>query len=533
MTLKGSLLQQLPLGIMLLNLHQAELRSKLTMLACSAAIASIMAGCGGADSGGAASPSPGQAASVQTAAANFAASTETGATQTAATVTSATTWAQCAVEDTTCNVTGTNQVRYGLNGTYVTKTFTGPVACNNATFGDPYPGVDKVCEYMPAVTAPTTWTRCATEGGTCAVSGTKQVRYGLNTSWTTKLVTGSVACTNAVFGDPYKGVTKVCEVTGSTTTTPAPTPATNALPTDSIFASTSFWYKPIPTSVTLHANSSNYVKEFLRQKAAYYGTVNVATYSYASPFYVAPAGAATKTVKVWDCTNVGYTSTELGAQWTAVPIPANAQPSQGTDGEMAIYQPSTNTMWEFWQTKNVNGQWQACWGGRMQNTSGSQGIWPHPFGTTATGLPFVGGQVTAEELKRGEIRHVIGIALVDLEKSSIFYWPANRSDGYNPTNAPNRIPEGTRFRLDPSVNVDALPMTKAGKIIAKAAQKYGFVVWDHSGAISIRAQNAVTYTAQGQSDPYPALYEGKAEYGVLDGFPWDKLQFLPANYGKQ
>jgi hypothetical protein len=59
-------------------------------------------------------------------------------------------------------------------------------------------------------------------------------------------------------------------------------------------------------------------------------------------------------------------------------------------------------------------------------------------------------------LQRGEIKHVLGIALVDAEKWSIYSYPANRSDGYNPTDAPNRIPEGLRFRLDPTVDVDAL-----------------------------------------------------------------------------
>ena len=54
----------------------------------------------------------------------------------------------------------------------------------------------------------------------------------------------------------------------------------------------------------------------------------------------------------------------------------------------------------------------------MRNVSKSQGIWQKPYGTTATGLPFLGGQITAEELQRGEIRHVLGIALVDAEKWS-------------------------------------------------------------------------------------------------------------------
>jgi hypothetical protein len=213
-------------------------------------------------------------------------------------------------------------------------------------------------------------------------------------------------------------------------------------------------------------------------------------------------------------------------------MPSFATPADGTDAEMTIYQPSTDTLWEFWVAKNADGQWQACWGGRMTNVKSSDGTWPFPYGTTATGLPFLGGQITAEELARGEIRHAIGISLVEAEAASIVSWPARRSDGFNPTGAPNRIPEGLRFRLDPSINVDALPMTAAGKTIAKAAQKYGFVVWDKAGAISIRAQNPKSYTAKGQENPYPALFAGKPSYAVLDGFPWERLQFLPMNYGK-
>jgi hypothetical protein len=219
-------------------------------------------------------------------------------------------------------------------------------------------------------------------------------------------------------------------------------------------------------------------------------------------------------------------------QWASVPVPTVAAPSSGTDGEMTVYQPSTDTIWEFWQTRGSNGHWQACWGGRLQNASKSQGIWPNYYGTTATGLPFLGGQITAEELQRGEIRHAIGIALVDLEQSGIFSWPANRSDGYNPSHAANRIPEGLRFRLDPNVNVGALNIHPVAKIIARAAQKYGFVVWDKAGAISLRVQNPKSYTQLGKPDPYKALFNGTAEYAILNGFPWDRLQFMPMNYGR-
>lgn len=302
--------------------------------------------------------------------------------------------------------------------------------------------------------------------------------------------------------------------------------------TDAVFSLTSFWYKPIPADAPLHPNSANFVQEILRQKAAYYQTVTINTRDYTSPVYVADLTVPQVKVTPWDCQKKGYTDASLAQQWAAVPIPSHAVQSKGTDGEMTIYQPLTQTLWEFWQAKKVDGKWQACWGGRMQNVSSSNGVFNTYYGTTATSLPFIGGQITAEELQRGEIKHVIGFSVVDAEDRSIYSWPANRSDGLNPNKVPNRIPEGLRFRLDPTVNVDALPMSRAGKIIAKAAQKYGFVVWDKSGALALRAQNAASYTALGQPDPYPALFEGRPNYAVLNGFPWDKLQFLPMHYGK-
>jgi hypothetical protein len=365
---------------------------------------------------------------------------------------------------------------------------------------------------------------------TTGAGGTEEIRFATTTArW--------VRMSGIQRGTPY-GYSlyefKVYNDTGATTPTTPTTPTTgNPLPTDAIFAPSSFWYQVIPANVGLHSNSAGYVSDFLRQIRTYYGNVTINTTSYASPVFQPGAGIATTKVTQWDCQNKGYLDSNLAQQWAGVPVPSNATPSDGTDGEMTIYSPSANTLWEFWQTRKVSGQWQACWGGRMTNVKSSNGIWQPGFGTTATGLPFIGGQITAEELKRGEIRHAIGIALVDLEKSGIVSWPANRSDGYNPNNAPNRIPEGSRFRLDPKVNVDAINMHPVARIIAKAAQKYGFVVWDKAGAISLRVQNPKSYTALGQPDPYASLFNGTQNYAILNGFPWDKLQFLPKDYGKQ
>lgn len=301
-------------------------------------------------------------------------------------------------------------------------------------------------------------------------------------------------------------------------------------PVRPVFAPDSFWYQPLPANAPLNPNSAAYVAEFQRQYHAYYNTIGVNLGSYSAPVYTADANTKTVPVTQWSCQN--YLDPDLPRQWAAVPIPPNAKPAYGTDAEMTIFQPSTDSMWEFWQARQSGGQWQACWGGKMEGVSKNKGIWPQRYGVAATGLPFSAGQITVQDLKSGAIRHVMGIALVDTENSSVFSWPANRSDGYNPQNASNRIPEGLRFRLDPKVNVEALNITPVAKMVAKAAQTYGFVVWDKAGSISLRFENPLAYTVAGQPDPYPALFQGVEPYALLKGIPWDRLQFLPMNYGK-
>jgi hypothetical protein len=142
---------------------------------------------------------------------------------------STSTWTTCANEGGTCTFSGTREVRYGSGSTFVTKTFTGSASCSNAVFGDPTPNVAKTCSFSsttttsptptptpsPTPTAPT-WTACASEGGTCTFSGTRDVRYGSGTTFVTKTFTGSASCSNAVFGDPTPYVAKSCSVSSVT-----------------------------------------------------------------------------------------------------------------------------------------------------------------------------------------------------------------------------------------------------------------------------------------------------------------------------
>jgi hypothetical protein len=140
------------------------------------------------------------------------------AKQCALPTTAASAWTFCAPEGGLCAFTGTMEVRYGANGSFVYRTLTAGTVCINSVFGDPAPGVAKQCA-LPT-TAASAWTFCAPEGGVCAFTGTMEVRYGANGSFVYKTLTGGTACTNSVFGDPVSDVSKSCDIRASSGSPP-------------------------------------------------------------------------------------------------------------------------------------------------------------------------------------------------------------------------------------------------------------------------------------------------------------------------
>jgi hypothetical protein len=140
-------------------------------------------------------------------------------------------YTRCATEGQTCNITGTVNAVYGARSTWTApRSLSASTACTNAVFGDPLYGVVKSCYVQaatqstpPPTTAPTSgdtppagYTRCATEGQTCNITGTVNAVYGARGTWTApRSLSASTACTNAVFGDPLYGVVKSCYIQAS------------------------------------------------------------------------------------------------------------------------------------------------------------------------------------------------------------------------------------------------------------------------------------------------------------------------------
>jgi hypothetical protein len=305
-------------------------------------------------------------------------------------------------------------------------------------------------------------------------------------------------------------------------------PAPVAAPVEtSLFAATSVWNSELPTDAPLDPASA-ILAQTLRDTA----TANLAartgpwiqTWDYSTPVYRVPAEQPTVRVQL----DAGSWATTLQAALEAVPIPSNAQPAAGTDGHLTIWQPSTDRLWELYRAHNEPDGWHADFGGAMMNVSGNPGYytplaWPGAlsvWGATATSLPAVAGTMLITELQSGVIPHALAMA-VPFARARVFSWPAQRTDGTSAD--PNAIPEGARFRIDPTLDLDALDMPPVTRMMAKAAQRYGMIVRDQtSHAIGFFAEDPSPTGA----DPYASLFGGLYPTDLLASFPWSHLQLL-------
>ena len=287
------------------------------------------------------------------------------------------------------------------------------------------------------------------------------------------------------------------------------------------FSASSFWNAALPANAPRAANSRALVRSFNNQWRTFYGTVGINTNDYSIPIYTVPADQPPVSVSIARGCNQ---DPGLLDQLSAVPIPDDAQPANGGDHSLVIWQPATDTEWELWIAQHAfNGSWSACWGGRIQSVSKEQGVFPNPYGVAASGLSYLAGSMKVSELQAGEIKHALAVVVVHTTDGTQVA-PATRNDCTS--TAPDAIPEGTRFRLDPSVDVTKLGLSDTGVTIARALQTYGMFVTDTSGAVVLEAEDGQPYIAAGMPDPYAAIFGHLLSYQVLANIPWDRLQVV-------
>ncbi len=258
--------------------------------------------------------------------------------------------------------------------------------------------------------------------------------------------------------------------------------------------------------------SSRAVGDLMGDQQAAYGSVGVNE----MPVWTVPAGQALVRVSVAAGCN-DFTA-DTGA---AVPIPAAASTTGTGDSPLVIDQPSTQTDWELWRAVRRDGAWSACWGGRL-NTATSDGVFPSPFGMSASGISYLATVITEADVKSGSIDHAIALDLPGCTRPEIP--PAVRNDcGADP----GQPPYGTWFRFPAALPVPR-GLTPFGRMVFEAVRTYGMVLVDQAGAVMLQAEDTRDWVAEGRTgtDPITVSWDGEQEYQVVAALPWRQLEVI-------
>lgn len=114
-------------------------------------------------------------------------------------------------------------------------------------------------------------------------------------------------------------------------------------------------------------------------------------------------------------------------------------------------------------------------------------------GRTASMLPVYAELIDDQEVEKGAIDHAIAITAPAKMLSARIAYPAYAFDRDAMTNSTpygGASPMGARLAIPPTVDLSSLGLqTLQGRTIARAAQKYGFIITDRGGdGITLRVR---------------------------------------------
>jgi len=288
-----------------------------------------------------------------------------------------------------------------------------------------------------------------------------------------------------------------------TTTTPA-----QRGPVPRLYASTSFWNRPIPASPAIDAGSAAMVAKAIVPYATSANLANSNDWGRSLAYADGRSRLYTVGCSLYSCdTAVSFR------------IPAYAQPNTGSDHHLAVIDAVAGGELDMWLGAGSAGGWSA--GSRyLTSTLGWGAICAqgqHCGGANAAGFALMGGIIRPEEIAQGHIDHALFFT-TPYTRSGLIACPATSSDGQ--FNDPGALPEGAHIQLDPAVNVDAQAWPRWEKVVAHALQTYGAYLGDTGGSLAFFGENSLDrgYDAWSRA--------GAPVSASLAGLPWAAFRVL-------
>lgn len=176
-----------------------------------------------------------------------------------------------------------------------------------------------------------------------------------------------------------------------------------------------------------------------------------------------------------------------GVVW--LPLPLEARPAEGTDGQLVVINVDTGEEWGL-NKGYVDGEGNWFAGGIYRYHIQNSGIPPEGFGQRGAGIGQLAGIVRRCEVERGRIDHAVTLAYNYPCEPDICQqngWPASippfrKTDGRG--DSQYDIPEGARLAIRPEISreeiVDACAAIQGCVVWALNMQEYGGFLVDNS-----------------------------------------------------
>jgi hypothetical protein len=167
--------------------------------------------------------------------------------------------------------------------------------------------------------------------------------------------------------------------------------------------------------------------------------------------------------------------------------PADIRFLGGTDKHAVLIDPQHRFAYEVWLGEAKGEGYHAAYLVRTDlRGSGISLVDGQSQGIRAFGGSLAGGLIRCRELANGDIPHALAVLLSNdqLRKGSTMFqqkvWPASFTDEGGRNGYAGRVPMGGLLAIPADVDIDALPLTREGKVLARAYQRFGGYVVDRT-----------------------------------------------------
>lgn len=294
---------------------------------------------------------------------------------------------------------------------------------------------------------------------------------------------------------------------------PSPTPSHTSVPSSTPSASLAFCERPYPDSsiwntpidwsiAKIHPMNDVMMSAFFKDT----NWIGTDTSQFTPNVYVVSNQTPLVPVKLMqnrfrDAISDGNIRYGEPAGIVQMPLPSEARPAVGTDGQLVVINKDTGEEWGLNKGFiDPSGNWFA--GGVYRYSIENSGLPPEGFGQRGAGIGQLAGIVRRCEVDRGRVEHAVTLAYdypCMPEVCQQNGWPASippfrKTDGRG--DAQFDIPEGARIAIRPEITQEEITKAcdgvKGCMVWATSMQKYGGFVVDNSGHPKTYAEGNAT-----------------------------------------